>query len=232
MAKKAASKSKSKPVSGESETPKAAPKAHARKPKKSELELLEKGRVLAADYLVTRDGMDLQTATDVVEGMSADEVNDLIHEANTTTLAKTAATMSHPPAETAAKIAESVLGEVLGDEPDPAKVFTEYYEIEALVSNEEFPDMVQKCIDSAATKNKAEKEYKDTKKKLVAIFDAAGVKLVSVLGIKAERYKGQSPKQLDPILLMEKGVDPLIINQCYKSTDYDDIRFIQPKAAK
>jgi hypothetical protein len=193
---------------------------HAREPKPSEEELITKRRRFVAAYLVARDGMDEGTAAMVVDGLEPEELGDLWEEASASGAPDTSQ-------ETAESIAAAA-AEANAPEPE----IPEFTDFEGLASSEDFPGLVLECVEQAGIKNKAEKEYKEKKTKLIELVKSAGVERdhpFTAFGIKLERYQGSSPKQLDPQRLLEKGVSIDVINACYKSTKYDDIRFTVPK---
>lgn len=191
-------------MSKKSEKPAAAvkPKKHERTTKPSEAERLERARALAANYLEQRDGMDPQLALDVVDSMDAESINELIDEANTAVMERTAAEVYLP---------------------------IDYHKVPVLVSDENFVEEMLCCIGAAHQKNDSEAQYKAIKKVLFAKLRAAiGIdRKVVYDGIGMEPYIGYS-STLDPILLQEAGVDPAVIQRCYKKAPYDDVRFTLP----
>lgn len=191
-------------MSKKSEKPAAAVKTkkHERTTKPSEAERLERARALAANYLEQRDGMDPQLALDVVDSMDAESINELIDEANTAVIERTAAEVYLP---------------------------IDYHKVPVLVSDENFVEEVLCCIGAARQKNDSEAQYKAIKKVLFAKLRAAiGIdRKVVYDGIGMEPYIGYS-STLDPILLQEAGVDPAVIQRCYKKAPYDDVRFTLP----
>lgn len=197
MSKKPAPKAKAKAA-----PPKMVPGVkHARKVKPSEAELLQRGRRLAASYLVQRDGMDEELAAQVIEGMEPEEINALIVEANT-------------------EVIEDINGEI----PDGA----DFTSIPALSSDDEFAELVTTAANKGAEKNRAEIEYKAAKAALFDKLQAAGVRLdssVMCLGVKATPYIGEST-WLDEKLLMSAGVtaDQIVKGRAKKK--YNDVRIL------
>lgn len=208
--KKAAPASKGKPAS------------HTRKATNSEIQRIEKGRRLAVNYLEQRDGMDPQLALDIVESMSTEDVNTLIEEANTAVIERTNTTApgNAPPSD------------------DIIRDFTEFPGLAALEVEFEdgtkltLPELMFRCIENSSTKNSAETKYKADKEFIVAAMREDGADQpfqVGCLGVKLALYKGHTPRTLDELKLIEKGVDPKIISECWKSTAYWDVRITPPK---
>lgn len=85
-----AAKPAPKPVAAK-EAAKVAPAAnqHVRKSKPGETKRIKDARKLASTYLEQRDGMDPDTANAVAAGLGADELAELITEANTAVLERT-----------------------------------------------------------------------------------------------------------------------------------------------
>ena len=186
-----------------------------------ERKLLERGRSIAAQYLMDRDGLDQETALVVVESMDADGINELTSEAATAVLAKTEAKAEEP-------AAAKLVGESKDEEA--AAKYEDFTGIEALMGSETFVTAVMEVKDLGQKKNQYESEYKARKKDLVAELDSVGKTHVQMGDIKVRRYKGGS-KFLDSRKLLEKGVSIDIINACYSTTEYDDVQLYYPKEA-
>lgn len=212
----------------------AAPKVHARKAKPAEdkMALVEKGRKLAINYLMQRDGMDEETATAVVLTMDPEVVNELITEANNGVL--------HRP-ESEAPSAPAASGEKASDAsvvPDPEEGVADpidFLTVPALADDETFTEIAIRCRDNAVTKNEAEKKYKADKKILDNVLAEAGInKLqpVMVAGVRLVRYTGKSPRSLSDVKLLEKGVSIDVINACWVQGEYEDVRVTTPKEAQ
>jgi hypothetical protein len=196
-----------------------APKAHERKAKPGEKNRLEKGRKLAGDYLVHRDGMDPEVARMVVEGMEADEIDALIVEANTAVIEKTKAT---PAAEPAAVLA--------GDDEDDKADFIDFNEVPELRDSEEFPLLVYEAVELSKTKNEAEKRYKADKAKIIALMKDEAKVMRAICGdVKLTVYPGAA-RWIDERKLLEKGVSIDIIKECWSETPWWDVRLTVPKA--
>lgn len=181
---------------------------HERTATASEAERQFRGRQLAAKYLVTRDGMTEELAAIVIEGLDDDTINALIVEANTKTISKGTATVPS------------------GEEAEPVLDFTQ---IEELVTDGQFAIETARMIDSARIKNDAEKEYKSAKIEVVRILDGHKVKRCLFGGVKLSRYQGNN-RRLSVTKLIEKGVDPDLINACYEDSPYEDVRITFPKS--
>lgn len=223
MAKKKAAAVPKKPMKASSKPPKNEakplvedkPKVHDRKAKPSEKNLIERGRKLAANYLVHRDGMDEDTATMVIDSMDPVDVNALITEANSSVM--------------------SDMAVAKGEDIEPAvpnfltvPVLAEFESEEKL----SFSELVIIAAEAATRKNEAEKEYKGTKVIIIGLLKANKIKKVECLGYKLDRYTGHTPRQLDEVKLLELGVSPDIIVKCWKSTEYEDVRITPPKEDK
>lgn len=231
MAKKAAAPSKlkkpkneaiplgQKPEPKKKAKPKAKPKKednHEREATAGETDLIESRRAYVISYLMKRDGMDEEIAKMVVEGLEPEQIGDLWQEAQTV----------QGEAEQSEQAASAT-----DVEPEPEPEIVDFTST-PLAEHETFAGLLIEVIDAAKRKNSAEKEYKTKKAELIGIVDGAGIKMneqFMAFGNKLERYKGSSPRYLDATLLLEKGVSIDIINQCWKSTDYDDIRILVPK---
>lgn len=188
------------------------PKKHERNTKPSEADRLEKGKTLAAKYLERRDGMDPQLALDIVESMDADTINALIEEANTAIMGATA--------------------DLLKTADAPKSVIS-FLAIPALANDEGFAKLVFDCAALSKTANGAKAGYKSGKEILYAkLMAAAGPGgYVECMGIKVEPYIGYSTF-LDEHKLIEAGVDPALVKKGWKTTEYEDVRFIIPKEPK
>lgn len=172
-------------------------------------EIIERGRRIASAYLERRDGLDAQLAMDIVEGMTEVEVDALITEANDITLALVpkGGILVAPPEETIPS-------------------FTLF---EPLVGNADFPELVLTCVEQSRIKNVAEKAYKSKKAELLSLLKGAGITKVECMEIKMTVYPGKGPRTLSDIKLIEKGVDPAIIAQCWTQVEYEDVRITAPK---
>lgn len=236
MAKKAAltkklpPMGKPKPTAKAADKPAPAPKkAHERKTKPSEADRLEKGKKLAASYLVQRDGMDEDTARMVVDTMDPEDVNTLITEANTGVLAQTPAAAPSAPAASGEKASGA---SVVPDPEEGAADPIDFLTVPALADDDTFTEIAVRCRDNAVLKNEAEKQYKADKKILDLVLAEAGIdKLQPVLcaGVRLVRYTGKSPRRLSDLKLLEKGVSIDIINACWEQGEYDDVRVTTPK---
>jgi hypothetical protein len=198
---------------------------------KSEEELIEKGKKLAASYLTQRDGLDEDLARQIVDGMSPEDVHALIVEANVS-VPPLPATDPEPPAPApAAASANPAVPDQSKD--DEKKEYPDYLTIPALAefadNGTTFQQLVARCVTEARIKNKAEATYKATKQVVMRAMVAAGSLLTAVDGVKLEKYVGKTVPQLDPLKLLEKGVSIDIINACWTSKDYDDVRITYPK---
>jgi hypothetical protein len=196
--------------------PKPAPKKHERTAKPSEMEHLAKGRQMAANYLAARDGMSLELAEMVVEGMDGELVNTLLEEANTKVIARTET-------KAAAKAMPSM--------PEPEEYIPDFVTVDKLITSEEFADYAQQMIDAAKIKNQAEQEYRRLKTRVIGIMDDAATPKVMFLGYRLSRYEGNN-RTLSAQLLIEKGIDPEVISQCYKDSKYQDVRITPPSKPK
>lgn len=237
-AAKVAAKAKTKPEA--KPTAKAKPaaaggaaKVHEREATKGEQERIERGRKLAQSYLEQRDGMDPEIAKMVIEGMSADEVNALIEEANTAVMGRevTGTITGASPVQSAQPVQPAKQ-----EQPEPpAETDVEaddepidFLIVEALANDEEYAQLVVTAADAAARKNAAEKEYKEAKNKLIPKMKAAGALHVTCLGNKLKVYKGHN-MTLNEQKLLEAGVDPTLIKKGWKDTPYDDVRITAVK---
>ena len=185
---------------------------HERTVRPSEADRIEKGRRLAADYLVHRDGMDPQVAMDIVESMDRDSVDELITESATDTIERTKKLM-------AAKAA----GAGPATEPDDDAPVPDFLTIPLLAEDETFAYNVQECARAANRKNEAEKEYKERKGLVMSRMKEAATQRVWCMGIRLAVYVGHN-RRLDEHLLLEAGVNIDTINRCWKDTPYDDVR--------
>lgn len=202
-------------------------KTHARQIKPSEEDRIAKGRHLAAAYLMARDGMDMDTAAEIVGSMDVEDVNALIDESNTAVIARygrdypagaAAGTAGAPALKDGATPIE---GAALV-EPDEGPM-PNYTEVPALAERDEFPGLVISVAANAKLKNSAEKAYKEGKGIILQILTDAGAPRVECLGWKMSVYEGES-KQLDEHLLLEAGVSADTIKRCWKSKKYTDVR--------
>lgn len=207
-------------------------KKHERHSKPSEKERIERGKQLAAAYLMQRDGMDSDTAIMVVESMDPDTINELNTEAATAVLEKSkeAATAApSAPATSPVDAGGTSAEQEAGEEAIPAVDFTT---VPALAEDDTFPEIAIRCRDAAVTKNEAETRYKTDKKLLDSILKEAGINKnapVQVADVKLTRYTGYTP-YLSETLLLEKGVSPDVIKACWVKKPYDDVRVFTPKA--
>lgn len=223
MAKKAPGLSKTPPKSEARPlgTKKAAPKPKAAKAKKgereakpSEIDIITNRRDTVIRFLVARDGMEEELAAMVVDGLEPEQIADLWQEA------EIAGDGTAAPEPTSNLV------------PEAQPEIREFIEIPALAASAEFPVLVMEAIEAAKIKNAAEKAYKAAKAKVIEMFKDAGIEYdesLMAFGNKLTFYQGNSPKQLDELKLVEKGVSVDIIAKCWKSTKYDDIRFTPPK---
>lgn len=184
----------------------------------------EKARSIAAALLMERDGLDAETALVVVESMDPDDIQALVTEAATTVIEKTAEQIA-----TAAAPAEEKGADLAPAEAKEDKVpYIDFTEVKELLESETFAVTVMEVRDLSKTKNTAEAEYKARKKDLIAELDKVGHTHVQFSDIKVRRYKGGS-KFLDARKLLAKGVSIDVINQCYSTTEYDDVALYGPK---
>lgn len=203
---------------------------HERTATRSEEERLERGKSLAAHYLTQRDGLDEDLARQIIDGMAPEEVNALIVEANTAVMDDHKA--AHPPAAAPASVNPAA--------PDPetdGKVFPDFATIPALAgftvehdgNKLDFRTLTEQVVSNARTKNAAEARYKAGKQVIMSAMDGSGSKFAAVDNVKLERYTGNTVPQLDPLKLLEKGVSIDIINQCWTSKEYEDVRVTYPR---
>lgn len=216
---------KSKAKKKEAAAPPANPKPHTRKAKPAEEDRIEKTKRLACSYLEQSQGLDPQTALDVVESMSPDDVMALIMEANTATME------AHPAPQTGSAPAPSAAPTSPVDAPEDDGPAPDFMTIPALAAHETFSEKVIDCIEAATAKNDSEKKYKSLKKDIITILHEAGQTAVEVFQNKLKVYTGHS-RSLSEIKLLEKGVSIDIINECWVDTPYDDVRITKPAAPK
>lgn len=198
---------------------------HTRKIKPAEEDRIEKGKRLACDLLVRRDEMDPQMAMDVVESMSAEDVLQLIVEANTAVMERVAGSETAPAAAPSAPATSPL------DAPEDDTPAVDFLTIPELAAHETFSEQVVECVEANQLKNDSEKKYKSLKKAIIGILVPLKALSVEVFGTKLKVYKGNH-RSLSDIKLLEKGVSIDIINQCWVDTPYDDVRITVPKEAK
>jgi len=202
---------------------------HEREMRISEATLIDKRRSTVIEFLMKRDEMDREIAEMVMQGLEPEQIGDLWEEAQ---LAINGA--KHPDAATT---------EVsIPAEPNEAEVpdFTEVglgeaeivVEQDGVEETKSFAQLVIECVEAAQAKVANEKVYKERKAQIMGMMAAAGIgrnEPIAAFGNKLEQYRGKTPKQLDSLKLVEKGVSIDIINKCYKQTEYDDVRITIPK---
>lgn len=222
---------------------KVAPVKHERKAKPAEKDRIAERLRLAKSYLEQRDGMDSDTAQVVVNSMDPADLDALITEANTAVMARTPTPSTVAPAAAPSAVPPSPLDtggtSAVPDPEEGAKPAVDFLSVPGLAeatwvdsntgTEHTLPEIVIRCNEAAQTKNKAEAEYKADKKIIDAVLAGAGVgknEPVTVFGmLRLTRYTGKSPRQLNEQKLLEKGVSPDIIKQCWTSGTYDDVRF-------
>lgn len=200
----------------DSPTPK---KAHERKPRQSEVNLLAKIRKSAIEYLMRRDEMDEDTAVMVVDSMEPEEINALIEEGNTAVIEKTKQS----------QVTEKGAAFVEGD--DEKKEYIDFLSIPELAEDEEFAKLVIDAETAAKLKNAAEKVYKENKAKIITKLKATKFKDVVMANIKLALYQGVTVVPSQQILI-EGGVDPLLVAKAWERKPYDDVRITGPKEPK
>jgi hypothetical protein len=126
---------------------------------------------------------------------------------------------------------KSAAAEAMPKESEPEEFVPDFVTVEKLVTSEEFATYAQNMIDAAKIKNQAEAEYKRLKNRVIGILDDAATPKVMFLGYRLSRYEGNN-KTLNAQMLIEKGVDPAIITQCYKDSKYQDVRITPPSQPK
>lgn len=197
----------------------------ATKKETESIDRLAKGRKLAAGYLVKRDGLELEMATMVVDGMEPADIDALIVESNDKAIEEARAAGILPPK-----------GE--GEE----KQVIDFSTVPLLVSwvnpedeDQTFTILVAECAAEAAKKNAAEARYKLLKKMIVELLDAAtGApaydSTVDVFGTKLARYQGHHIT-LSEQKMLEQSIAPETIQKCKVDTPYEDVRITPPKGA-
>ena len=192
----------------------------AREAKPDEQNVLAKRRIAVVTYLMKRDEMPEEFAEAIMDGLSTEDIDALYNEAQASTSAITII------AQTEVTTTESNL---VPSEDDAPVDFTFY---PVLAESPEFAGWVLEALDVAKQKVAAEKQYKALKIKILELLALAGVPLDKTIMVGAHKftpYEGSTPKQLDAHKLLELGVNIDLINKCYKSIKYQDVRMTAAK---
>lgn len=217
------------PIDKDMSKDKPAPKSHARTPKKSEIDLLKEGRRLAALYLVQRDGLDLEMALMVVEGMEPEDINALNFEANSSVIERAAPSM--PSAGTPENVGgtQEEKGAILGATPPKAAV--DFLSVPLLATDEDFASLALGIPELAVAKKKAELMLKTAKAKVIEKARAAGAYKLTVAEWNVSVFEGGS-SHIDGLKLIEAGVDPAVVKKCTVPTKYWDVKVTPPGTPK